>query len=495
MILIILPTQLFPYFFLMKIIQKYNIKKITIIEETRYFTDYKFHRLKLAYHRATMKKYYDLLKRKKQSVLYIEYKNVDAYYNLNKNINHVLINPVDYKLERNIKGKLNRVDMIDNSNFLLKPKEIIKNKHLFYNKKTNKYSHDKFYKFQRKKLNILMNNGHPTGGKWSYDMMNRESLPNSIQTPCVPSIRKNKYINEAINYVKKNFKSNYGSLNYFIYPIDRTTSLRWFTSFLTKKLEHYGKYQDAVDRNNTFLFHSIISPMLNIGLITDTDIINLSTKFYNSNKNKININNYEGFIRQIIGWRNYAYSIYILDGEKMYNMNFLKHNRQLNDSWWKASTGITVIDNIIKNHIIKYAYCNHIERLMYLGNFLMMIMIDPKEVHRIFMEWTIDSYDWVMTPTIMGMSQYSDGGMMMTKPYFSSSNYIKKMSNYNVNKNTKWDKEWDTIYYNFIHKHHTILRKNYFTSMMVKHYDNKSKEEITDIINSAKQIIGKFIKK
>ena len=169
-------------------------------------------------------------------------------------------------------------------------------------------------------------------------------------------------------------------------------------------------------------------------------------------------------------------------------MNYLKHKNKLNNTWWEGKTGIVVLDDII-NNIVKYAYSHHIERLMYLGNFLLMLMVDPKEVHRIFMEWTIDSYDWVMVPNVMGMSQYSDGGIMMTRPYFASSNYIKKMSNYRKTKDSTWNIEWDNVYYNFIDKHQDLLRSNYATGRMVLHWDKKNDDNKTLVKENAKKVI------
>jgi deoxyribodipyrimidine photolyase-related protein len=168
--------------------------------------------------------------------------------------------------------------------------------------------------------------------------------------------------------------------------------------------------------------------MMGIGILPDIQVIKITNTYYEKNKSKIPIESYEGFIRQVIGWRNYVYSIYLLE-PNMYNNNFLKNHKKLDEKYWLGTTEIKPIDSIIQN-IVKYSYMHHIERLMYLGNWFLINSVDPKEVHRIFMEWTVDAYDWVMVPNIMGMSQYADGGKMMTRIYFSSSNYLDKMSNF-----------------------------------------------------------------
>jgi deoxyribodipyrimidine photolyase-related protein len=463
---LIFPNQLF-----------YNIKNIDctilLIEEPRYFTDFKFHKLKLAYHHATMKKYYDYLKKKNFKVKYINYNKVDdEFYEKLKNV--TFVNPIDHKLLKKL-NKLVDCTILDSPQFLLTVKEVEKNKHLFY--KNNKYSNAEFYKFMRKKLDILIKNDKPIGGSWSYDKENRKKLPKDIKIDEDMKVIKNKYTVEAIKYVNKNFSDNYGSLENFIYPIDRKSSLKWLNNFLEYKLKNFGPYEDAVSTKYNFVFHSVLTPMMNIGLLLDDEVVKISNDYYLNHK--VPIESFEGFIRQVIGWRTYIYSIYILDGDTLYKSNLLNHTRKLNNDYWEANTGIEPIDFLI-NKVVKYAYLHHIERLMYLGNWFLINKIDSKEVYKIFMEWTIDAYDWVMVPNIYGMSQYASN-MMMTKPYFSSSNYILKMSDF---KKGKWCIKWDANYYNFINTHIKLLEKNYGTAIQVKHWKNKSKKEKDDILSN-----------
>ena len=465
--LIILPNQLFP----LNMIQKTTITKVILIEEPRYFTDFKFHKLKLIYHRASMKKYEQELKKNKIQTQYIEFNKV-SYASLN-NKNTYYFNPIDHKLENKFDKLLSRANKLDNLNFLLTPKEVEDNKHIFY--KNNKYSHDSFYKFQRKKLDILIKDDEPVGGKWSYDTENRLPLPKGIKIPPLPKNKKDKYYHEAKEYIEKHFNNNYGSTEEFVFPIDNKSAIKWLKVFLIKRLNNFGPYEDAVDTDNNFLFHSVLSPMMNIGILPDKQVVDISKKYYDKNKSKISLQSFEGFIRQVIGWRNYVYAIYILE-PKMYEENFLKHKNKISEHYWIGDTGIKPLDSIIKN-VVKYSYIHHIERLMYMGNWFLINCVDPKEVHRIFMEWTIDAYDWVMVPNVMGMSQYADGGKMMTRIYFSSSNYIDKMSSFKKKKGEEWWKIWDAIYYSFINKHSELLSKNYATSRQVAHWKKKSSKE------------------
>lgn len=471
-IYLIFPTQLF-----------YNIKyidksaSIYLIEEPRFFTDFKFHKLKLAYHRATMKKYYEYLKKHFNNVHYVDYYKVsNDFYKKLKEVS--FINPSDNKLLNKLNNLMN-CTIIDSPQFLLSIKEINENKHLFY--KNNKYYNTNFYKFMRIKLHILIKNNNPIGNKWSYDNENRKKIPDNIKIVKLYKIKKNKYIIEAIEYVNKYFPDNYGLLDNFIYPIDKKTSLKWLNHFLQNKLNNFGPYEDGVSTDNDFVFHSIISPMMNIGLLTDIEVVKISYEYYLKHIKSISIQSFEGFIRQVIGWRNYVYAIYILDGKELYKSNQLNHTNKITNKYWKGTTGIEPIDFLI-NKINKYAYVHHIERLMYLGNWFLINKIDPKEVYKIFMEWTIDAYDWVMVPNVFGMSQFSSN-IMMSRPYFSSSNYILKMSNF---KKSEWTTIWDAKYYSFINDHLKLLESNYATAMQAKHWKKKSIKEKNQILEISK---------
>ena len=490
MIFLLFPTQLFSDLTLLS-----KSKLIYLIEEPRYFDDFGFHKLKLAYHRASMKKYYNMLK-KKLNVKYIDCEKVNNnFYKLIKSENE-LINifylgdfPLQNKLE-NIFGK--KLVINETLNFLIKTNEFVDIKKLIY--KNTRYSHEEFYKYQRKKLSILIDkNDKPTGGKWSFDTENRLPLPANIKVPdTVSKVKSDKYIKEAIKYVNKNWSKNYGSLDHFIYPIDSKASKLWLNKFLEERLSKFGAYEDAVSEAEPFVFHSVLSPMMNIGLLTDDEVVTLSYEYYLDNKKSIPIESFEGFIRQVIGWRNYVYTLYNLEGEKMKTSNQLKHNNKLNDKFWTGQTDMIPIDSII-NKIVKYSYAHHIERLMYLGNFLLLCLVDPDEVYRIFMEWTIDAYDWVMVPNVYGMSQFATP-IMMTRPYFSSSNYINKMSTFKVKKNDNWSETWDALYYNFIFKHRNLLKSNYAVARQVKHWDNKSESEQNEIKKKAKEYWDKLFK-
>jgi len=477
-ITLIFPTLLF------QDIKYIKTKNIYLIEEPIYFTNYNFHKMKLAYHRATMKYYFNYLKKKlkKCNIKYINFDKVnDEFYNNIIFEEIYILNPIEYLLTNKLKKIYkDRLIIYPTQNFLFNDEDIeyIKN-NIF----TKSYNHNSFYLYQRKKLNILISNDKPTGGKWSFDDENRKKLPNKIDLPNIPKIINNKYTKEAIIYINKYFNNNYGEIN-FIYPINYKDSIKWLDNFLINKLNNFGIYEDAISENDVFIFHSILSPMMNIGLLTDTIVIKKTIDFYNKNKN-IKIQNIEGFIRQILGWRNYIYTIYIIE-KPIIKIN--NDNNNIYHKLWIGNTNIYPIDSIIKNKIIPYAYFHHIERLMVLGNFMKLSMIHSDLIYRLFMEWTIDSYNWVMYGNVFGM--VLNKIKIMKKNYIASSNYIFKMSNFKDINN--WSEIFNCLYYNYIAKNMDILKSDYGLRFQISLWMKKNnKKEIIQIAENYIKLLNK----
>ncbi|MFY7708714.1 MAG: cryptochrome/photolyase family protein [Flavobacteriales bacterium] len=449
-----------------------NIKAdmVIMIEDELFFNQYKFHKQKIAYHRATMRRYFDMLPQKKK--LYIEAvdercKTEQLFGFLSKEkIKEIeYFDTVDYLLERRIHRYCKKYNISqeknESLNFLCSDEYV---KKYFGTKK--KYFFTAFYIDERKRHQIMLDSaGEPLGGKWTFDGENRNKMPKGVKIPSVPSIPASKYIDEAIAYTEKNFKANYGNLKQWHYPVDRESALKWLNDFLEKRFQNYGVYQDAIVPGEGTLFHSILTPMLNIGMISSKDILDASIQY--GLKNNIPINSLEGFVRQVLGWREYIRAVYINKGVEERTKNFFKHKRSIPESFWNGTTGIAPIDDAVKR-MNDSAYSHHIERLMVIGNFMVLCEFDPDEVYRWFMELFIDAYDWVMVPNVYGMSQFADGGIMSTKPYISGSNYILKMSNYTK---APWCEIWDGLFWNFIDKHRDFFLKNPRLSMMVRTFD------------------------
>tara|TARA_S200000501_G_C20839220_1_gene750836 strand:+ start:467 stop:1954 length:1488 start_codon:yes stop_codon:yes gene_type:complete len=487
-ITIVFPNQLFKD---SPILNK-DVKKIFLIEEHLFFKHYKFHKQKIAYHRSSMRKYYDYLKTKDFNVEYIhsfdKSSDIRTFLdNLDNQITNINIyDPVDDWLLKRINNHKKNININISSN----PLFINTNQDLstfFRNDKKN-YSHAVFYKQQRKSLNILMDSDdNPVGGKYSFDSDNRKKYPNDEKPPHINFPKNDSYWSEAIEYTNKYLSDNYGDLSTTqYYPNDFTGAEQWLDNFLVQRFEKFGDYEDAIESNQVFLNHSVLTPMLNSGLITPRSIIDKTLEF--SNENDIPINSLEGFIRQIIGWREFIRGMYIAKGSFSRTENFWSFKRKIPSSFYTGDTGIDPVDDSIKK-TIKYGYSHHIERLMVLGNFMLLCEFDPDEVYKWFMELFIDAYDWVMVPNVYGMSQFSDGGTFATKPYISSSNYIKKMSNY---KNGEWTDVWDGLYWNFINNQSDFFSSNPRLSMMCHLFNRMKPETKEKHIQNAKNFLSKL---
>ncbi len=286
----------------------------------------------------------------------------------------------------------------------------------------------------------------PVGGRWSYDDENRKKVPQSHypEIPYDPPHNDNPYVTEAIAYVQQRFPSNYGDLENFSYAINREQALEALQVFCTQRLHLFGDYEDAIVKDRSQLYHSMLSAYLNIGLISPMEVVEQVLSF--SAENNIAINNTEGIIRQIIGWREFIRMTYEEHGVSMRVENQWNHTLALSKKWYEGRVGIEPVDSTITK-ALKTAYSHHIERLMIMGNFMFLCKIKPTQIYNWFMEMYIDSYDWVMVPNVYGMTQSTQKGLMTTKPYISGSNYIKKMSDYTKG---PWADIWDALYWNMI---------------------------------------------
>lgn len=456
---------------------------VALVEDELFFRQFKFHKKKLVLHRASMKAYEDELVRKKITTRYFsscEYHSlhevIQSLANAGVNKFHV-VNPVDYLLERRLERYASRykiaIQYYDSPGFICTEKYL---EEFFTSRK--RYFLTDFYIEQRKRLNILMDDGNPAGGKWTFDTENRKKMPASVIPPALPEFSKSKFLKEAITYVEENFPDYYGEADQFIYPVTRNEARINLENFLADRFQYYGIYQDAIADKNSYLFHSVLTPALNTGLLTPAEILEETLAFVR--RNKVPINSVEGFIRQVLGWREFVRAVYIREGVKQRTANYWDHTRKIPESFWNASTGIEPVDNVIRK-VLKTSYTNHIERLMVMGNFMLLCEFDPDQVYRWFMELFIDAYDWVMVPNVYGMSQFADGGLMSTKPYVSGSNYLLKMSNY---KKGEWYETWDALYWHFINKHREMFLKNPRMSMMVRQYDKMEKSRKKQLANT-----------
>ena len=357
----------------------------------------------------------------------------------------------------------------------------------FFRSDKKKFFQTSFYKQQRVKLDVMMIGEKPEGGKWTYDDQNREKYPKDKVPPKINFPEKNELFHEALDYVNKNFKDNYGIINEeIIYPHNFKLADQWLDNFFKTRFDEFGPFEDAVVKEKSILNHSVLSPLINIGLINPKNLVKSALKYYY--QNNIRINSCEGFLRQIIGWREFIRGVYVCKGAEERNKNFWNFKKKIPKSFYDGTTGIEPVDDTIKK-INESAYANHIERLMIMGNFMLLCEFDPDEVYKWFMELFIDSYDWVMVPNVYGMSQFGDGGLMSTKPYISGSSYVLKMSNY---KRGEWCSIWDSLFWNFIDKQRDFFITNPRMRMLVSSYDKMDIAKKEGLITSAHNFLNKL---
>lgn len=355
----------------------------------------------------------------------------------------------------------------------------------FGNKKH--YSMAQFYVYQRKNRNILMDNDKPLGGKYSFDTENRKKIPKHLDLPKQPFPQSDSITHAVIKQVEIEFPNAIGSAAPFLYATTHEEAKLALKSFLDDRLMFFGTYQDSIDKDDSFLFHSVLSPMLNIGLLTPDDVVNATLS--HCEKHPVTLNCLEGFIRQIMGWREFVKGSYLMNGSKQRSLNYFHHQNKIPMTFWLGQTGIIPIDTLIKR-VLKTGFANHIERLMVLGNFLLLTETSPQAIYEWFMANFVDAYDWVMVPNIYGMSQYADGGKIVTKPYISSSNYILKMSNFNKG---DWTEIWDGLFWRFIQKHEPLFSSNPRTLNMV-HLMKKNQKTILSKIDLAEIWLNQYLK-
>ncbi|MCO5143883.1 MAG: cryptochrome/photolyase family protein [Oligoflexia bacterium] len=447
-----------------------NKKQVCIFmrEDRSLCTQYRFHKHKIIFFLSAMRKY---ALEFKQTGFLVHYEKLNdkgvsfedslfKFMNQKKSKHLIMFEIEDKFFEKRILERFDneecKIEFFSSPMFLTKRDDFLK-------LNAKKLFMKSFYEAQRKKHKILVDHKlRPHGGKWSFDSENRISLPKNHICPKPPHYRLDNIDKEVIELVEQEFSDHPGQGANFWLPTDRKGAYQWAKDFFENRFSHFGPYEDAISKENDFVYHSILTPYLNSGLITPKNCI--STALKTAKDKRIPINSLEGFIRQIIGWREFVRGVYQEHSELQESSNYFSHKRKLNSLWYSANTGIEPLDDVIKK-VQKYGYAHHIERLMVVGSLMVLLEVDPKESYRWFMEMFIDSSDWVMCPNVYGMALFSDGGLFATKPYICGSNYYKKMANY---KHSDWCDEVDGLYWTFIKKHKDKFSKNHRMAMMVR---------------------------
>lgn len=444
--------------------------KVYLVEDPLLFRQYPFHCHKLMLHRVSMQCRADELRKAGKDVVHVQTHQLARTEDIAgllvadgvQHVQYCQLN--DDWLQRRLSAALQRQRVVatelPDPDFLT-PLDVFDE----LAEKKKKWFFTDFYMSQRKRLHILVDNqDRPEGGKWSFDPENRSRLPKGCQVPEIswPQAAGNaaEILAAACRWVKAEFPDAPGDPADFHYPVTRRQALASLQQFLEHRFENFGLYEDAIHDRETFLFHSVLTPALNIGLLSPREIVQQALQY----ADRVPLNSLEGFLRQVIGWREYMRGVYLHFGRRQRTANFWQHHRALPKSFYDGTTGIEPVDTVIRR-VLQHAYCHHIERLMILGSFMLLCEFSPDAVYQWFMELFIDAYDWVMVPNVYGMSQYADGGLITTKPYICGSAYVLKMSNF---RKGPWCPVWDALYWRFISQHSRLFAGNPRMSMMAR---------------------------
>ncbi|BFP39866.1 cryptochrome/photolyase family protein [Flavobacteriaceae bacterium GF1] len=485
---LVFPHQLFEHSPLFS-----NGQEFYLVEERLFFTQYNFHKQKIAFHRASMKYYEKYLTDLGKKVYYIasdestsDIRELITQFAKSQIKEIGFVDLVDDWLATRIKnacGKHGITTHEYDSPSFLNSLDVLRT---YFKKERKKYHQTQFYIEQRKTRHLLLDeSGKALGGKWTFDTDNRKKYPSKKVPPPIHYPASNTFFEEAQTYVDQNFNDNFGELgNAPLYPTNFDDAKEWLQQFLEYRFHDFGAYEDAIVQDQHILNHSVLTPMLNVGLLTPDFIVEESISF--GKQAGIPLNSIEGFIRQIVGWREFIRGIYTFHGRAERTRNFWGFKRKMPSSFYDGTTGIPPIDHTIKK-VLKTGYCHHIERLMVLGNFMLLCEIDPDDVYQWFMELFIDAYDWVMVPNIYGMSQFSDGGLFATKPYISGSNYLLKMGNYQKG---EWQSTWDGLFWRFMDTHRSFFLKNPRLGMLVRTFDKMEPEKKATHLKNAEHYLS-----
>ncbi len=316
-----------------------------------------------------------------------------------------------------------------------------------------------FYRWQRRRTGILMDGDSPAGKRWNFDADNREPLPrDGITVPALPAADHDEITREVISDVAEHFAEAPGDPAAFWLPVTPDAARAWLEDFAAHRLALFGRYEDAMTADEPFLFHSVLSPLLNIGLLRVDEVIDAAL----AAREAVPLAALEGFVRQVIGWREYMRGAYRAMPQ-LAEANHFALTRRL-EPWWYTGRGIPddlpVPVRTVLDRVHRWGYAHHIERLMVLGNWFLLQGYDPREVYDWFSAMFVDAYEWVMVPNVKGMSQYADGGRVATKPYISGGAYLQKMGSWWPSAAAARDSAFTTAYWKFLDEHEDQLAGN-----------------------------------
>lgn len=362
-----------------------------------------------------------------------------------------------------------------------------------------------FYRYMRKQHRILMHDDAPEGGLWNYDAENRKAFgkagPKNL--PALPEVMLDDMTRQVLTEVEQHFSGHPGSLANFIWPVTRVQALQFLQDFIQHKLAAFGEHQDAMwqfqnGRQSPYLWHSLLSSSLNLKLLNPREVIMAAVQAYQ--KNDLPLASVEGFVRQILGWREFIRGVYWLDMPRLAQSNHYQHQRALPKWYWTGATQMNCQRQAIQQ-TLDYGYAHHIQRLMITGVFGVLAELNPREVEAWYLAVYVDAVEWVELPNVTGMALYANGGRFTSKPYVASGAYIKRMSNYCAGCRYKAELKTGpdacpvtTLYWHFLFKHHAVFANNPRTALMAKNAERYSDEDKILIQQTAHNILNNLDK-
>lgn len=352
-----------------------------------------------------------------------------------------------------------------------------------------------FYREMRRHYGYLLTeDGEPEGGDWNYDAANRDVPEADHKFPERLTFQPDDITKAVISFVDETFLKHFGDAEPFNWPVTRKDALRALEDFCSNRLRYFGTYEDAMTAGEPQLYHSLLSPLINTGLLHPREVIEMALSYYEDKRRKIPLNSIEGFVRQILGWREFMFQIYHYQREKLMAANVLNHGAALPELYWTGTTEMNCLKQCV-TQLQATAHNHHIQRLMVLGNFAQLIGVNPQALLKWFTACYIDALEWVMVPNVIGMSQYADGGTFTSKPYAASANYINRMSDYcqDCRYNPKHKTEddacpYNSLYWAFIDRHKSRFKGNNRMAMILKNWEKQSADQRQAVLAKAEVV-------
>ncbi len=476
-----------------------------VMMEVRQETDYALHHIqKVAGFFAAMRGFSDQLTRLGHRVYYLRLDDPENEQDIEDNLRKLIkkhgstrleyLLPDEYRLDRQLEGAASRlpvpVKVTDTEHFLTRREDL---KKFFQDKK--RFLMESFYRQMRKKHTVLLErNGTPMGSAWNFDKDNRNPYDGAVSLP--PAMVFQNDVSDIVEMIARSGVKTMGQIEpkRFIWPIKRKQALEQLHEFFRERLPHFGTYQDSMTTKSWSLFHSRLSFALNTKMLHPMEVIRAAVGRARSRSGKkVGIEQLEGFVRQILGWREYMRGVYWALMPRYQGLNYFEHKGTLPDFYWTGKTTMHCLSTAITQSL-EHAYAHHIQRLMITGNFALLSGVHPDEVDAWYLGIYVDAVQWVEMVNTRGMSQFADGGLVATKPYVSSANYIQKMSDYcdhcRYNPRKKTGEQacpFNSLYWDFFIRNRPKLEKNPRVAVTYRSWDRMDGRIREALLEQAKQ--------